>query len=134
MHQLLLFALPYTVVLNPGEKFSVSSLPECMSLVQEYVEAGGSMSDLLEKFVTETHAYIKAKKKIAVYWEDIILDDLIHMSRSALPKETVILQTWNKGPANTKILTSAGYRTIVSSSDFYYLDCGHGGWVGNDSR
>lgn len=105
-----------------------------MSVVQEYVEAGGTMSDLLEKFVTETHACIKAKKKTAVYWEDIILDDLIHMSRSALPKETVILQTWNKGPTNTKILTSAGYRTIVSSSDFYYLDCGHGGWVGNDSR
>lgn len=31
MHQLLLFALPCTVVLNPAEKFSVSSLPECMS-------------------------------------------------------------------------------------------------------
>lgn len=32
MHQLLLFALPCKVVLNPAEKFSVSSLPECMSV------------------------------------------------------------------------------------------------------
>ncbi|KAG9440345.1 hypothetical protein H6P81_020510 [Aristolochia fimbriata] len=27
-----------------------------------------------------------------------------------------------------------GYRVIVSSSDFYYLDCGHGDFVGNESR
>lgn len=63
-----------------------------------------------------------------------MLDGTVNVSEAVLPKETTILQTWNNGPVNTKTLTAAGYRTIVSSNDFYYLDCGHGGFVGNDSR
>jgi hexosaminidase len=31
-------------------------------------------------------------------------------------------------------LTAQGYRVIVSSSDFIYLDCGNGGYVSNDPR
>ncbi|THC87218.1 hypothetical protein EYZ11_013335 [Aspergillus tanneri] len=30
--------------------------------------------------------------------------------------------------------SSRGYDVIVSSADFMYLDCGHGGWVTNDPR
>lgn len=42
------------------------------------------------------------------------------------------MQTWINGQKNTKLLTSMGYRVIVSSSDFYYLDCGHGSFTGNN--
>ena len=31
-------------------------------------------------------------------------------------------------------IVSSGYRVIVSSSDFYYLDCGQGDFLGNDSQ
>ena len=44
------------------------------------------------------------------------------------------MQTWNNGHENTKKIVSFGYRVILSSSDFYYLDCGHGGFIGNDSQ
>ena len=44
------------------------------------------------------------------------------------------MQTWNAGLTNIKTLTEAGYDVIVSSSDFFYLDCGFGGWVSNDPR
>ena len=96
------------------------------------MKSGGSLNELLTKFVTKSHSYIIAKKKTAIYWEDVLLSG-INVSISVLPPETTIMQTWNNGPANTKLLTSVGYRTIVSSSDFFYLDCGRGGWVGNDS-
>lgn len=101
--------------------------------IREYVNGGGSMNELLTMFLTKAHSYITAKKKTAIYWEDVLVSALVNVSASVLPRESTILQTWNKGPANTKALTSAGYRTIVSSSDFFYLDCGRGGWVGNDS-
>ena len=51
-----------------------------------------------------------------------------------IPKESTILQTWKNGPKSTKLIAKAGYRVIVSSADYYYLDCGHGGFLGNDSR
>ena len=43
------------------------------------------------------------------------------------------METWNNGPINTRRITGADYRTIVASSDFYYLDCERGNFLGNDS-
>jgi hexosaminidase len=44
------------------------------------------------------------------------------------------MQSWNNGLENLKKLTSRGYDVIVSSADFFYLDCGTGGYVSNDPR
>lgn len=93
-----------------------------------------TLSQLLEKFVNSTLPYIISHNKTIIYWEDVLLDATIRVEdRSLLPREHTILQTWNGGPQNTKKIVSAGYRAIVSSSDYYYLDCGHGSFVGNDS-
>ncbi|PMD20730.1 glycoside hydrolase family 20 protein [Hyaloscypha hepaticicola] len=63
-------------------------------------------------------------------WEDIAIST---PHANTVPKN-IILQTWNNGPTNIKTLTEAGYQVIVSSSDWFYLDCGFGGWVSNDPR
>ncbi|GLJ05446.1 hypothetical protein SUGI_0018350 [Cryptomeria japonica] len=102
--------------------------------IQKFLSEGGTLSEVLEKFVNTTHPFITAHNKTVIYWEDVLLDATIKVRADLLPKETTILHTWNNGPNNTKLITSAGYRAIVSSSDFYYLDCGHGDFVGNDSR
>lgn len=102
--------------------------------IQAFLAGGGTLSQVLEMFVNETHPLIVSLNKTAVYWEDVLLDRIIKVDPSVLPPETTILQTWNNGPKNTKRIVQAGYRAIVSSSDFYYLDCGHGGFVGNDSQ
>ncbi|RZC53698.1 hypothetical protein C5167_012541, partial [Papaver somniferum] len=104
-------------------------------MVQNFVSNGGTFSQLLEIFINSTLPYITSLNHSNVfYWEDVLLDHNVKVDPSFLPKDSVILQTWNNGPNNTKLIVSAGYRAIVSSSDFYYLDCGHGGFVGNDSR
>jgi hexosaminidase len=75
----------------------------------------------------------KAKDRTLMMWEDIVLSS----TASALvppPTERTIMQSWNNFPGNVANLTAMGYRTIVSSSDFLYLDCGFGGWVTNDPR
>ncbi|KAD7117180.1 hypothetical protein E3N88_04448 [Mikania micrantha] len=90
-------------------------------------------NQVLEIFINNTNTYILSLNRTAVYWEDVILNPGINVNPSILRPETTIMQTWNNGPENTKRLVSAGYRTIVSSSDFYYLDCGHGDFSGNNS-
>ncbi|KAI3877530.1 hypothetical protein MKX03_030640 [Papaver bracteatum] len=104
-------------------------------MVQNFVSNGGTFSQLLEIFINSTLPYITSlNHSNVVYWEDVLLDQNVKVDPSFLPKDSVILQTWNNGPNNTKLIVSAGYQAIISSSDFYYLDCGHGGFVGNDSR
>ncbi|XP_044499377.1 beta-hexosaminidase 2-like [Mangifera indica] len=102
--------------------------------IQSFLSNGGTLSQALEIFVSSTFPFIVSLNRTVVYWEDVFLDDLIKVSSSYIPPEHTILQTWNNGPNNTKKLVEAGYRVIVSSSDFYYLDCGHGDFSGNNSE
>lgn len=102
--------------------------------IQSFLSNGGTLSQLLENFVNNTFPYIVSLNRTVVYWEDVFLDDYVKVGHSFLPPEHTILQTWNNGPNNTKRIVDAGYRAIVSSSEFYYLDCGHGDFVGNDSQ
>lgn len=103
--------------------------------VTRFLSNGGTHDQLLEKFINLTHPYIaETLNRTVVYWEDVLLGPSVKVGPAALPTESTILQTWNNRAKNTKRIVQAGYRVIVSSSDFYYLDCGHGGWVGNDSR
>uniref|UniRef100_A0A0D9X0P2 Beta-hexosaminidase n=1 Tax=Leersia perrieri TaxID=77586 RepID=A0A0D9X0P2_9ORYZ len=101
--------------------------------IQAYLANGGTLSQLLEKFVGAAHPLIVSKNRTAVYWEDLLLDQAVNVTPSTIPRETTILQTWNNGANNTKLIVQAGYRAIVSSASFYYLDCGHGDFVGNNS-
>ncbi|RAL53947.1 hypothetical protein DM860_004418 [Cuscuta australis] len=102
--------------------------------IQEFVSDNGTLSQLLETFINSTLPYIVSLNRTVVYWEDVLLSDDINVTTSSLPKENVVLQTWNNGPNNTRRIVEAGYRAIVSSADFYYLDCGHGSFLGNESR
>ncbi|CAL0310839.1 unnamed protein product [Lupinus luteus] len=101
--------------------------------IQKYLSNGGTLSQILETFINNTLPYILSLNRTVVYWEDVLLDDVVHVSSTVLPKEHVVLQTWNNGHDNTKRIVSSGYQVIVSSADFYYLDCGHGTFVGNNS-
>ena len=95
-----------------------------------------NFNDLLQYWVDKSFpiflssAQTKRNRKI-ILWEDVILAPS-HASK--VPTKNVILQSWNNGLTNIKNLTSRGYDVIVSSADFFYLDCGHGGWVSNDPR
>ncbi|KAJ0982707.1 hypothetical protein J5N97_010962 [Dioscorea zingiberensis] len=111
-------------------------IPACWSSdpsILSFLSSGGTLSQLLHLFLSSSHPLLLSLNRTVVYWEDVLLDPTINVSSSFFSPATTILQTWNNGVNNTKRLVSAGYRVIVSSSDFYYLDCGHGDFVGNDS-
>ncbi|XP_047170906.1 beta-hexosaminidase 2-like isoform X2 [Vigna umbellata] len=103
------------------------------STIQKHLSNGGTLNQVLEKYINNTLPYIVSLNRTVIYWEDVLLDDTVHVASTILPKEHVILQTWLNGHDHTKKIVSAGYRTIVSSAEFYYLDCGHGTYVGNNS-
>jgi hexosaminidase len=73
----------------------------------------------------------KVKNRKLVVWEDLIINDPHAPNVST---EGLLVQSWNNGIANIDNLTRLGYDVLVSSSDFMYLDCGYGGFVGNDPR
>ncbi|KAI8060395.1 glycoside hydrolase superfamily [Gilbertella persicaria] len=68
--------------------------------------------------------YVATLGKRAIMWEDPVKD-------GGKYPNTTIIQTWLAPPSNYTVL---GHDVIVSNYDYFYLDCGHGGWVGNDER
>lgn len=98
-----------------------------------FFDSGKSMGDLYQVWVDRAIPNFKRQNnKTFIMWDDVILS-ADAAATGLVPKDTVI-QAWNNGPENVFNLTREGYRVIVSSSDFLYLDCGFGGWVGNDPR
>ncbi|GAQ11950.1 beta-hexosaminidase 1 [Aspergillus lentulus] len=71
-----------------------------------------------------------SEKRRLIMWEDIVLSP---EHAHDVPKD-IVMQTWNNGLEYIQNLTARGYDVIVSSSDFFYLDCGSGGYVTNDPR
>ncbi|KAL8555547.1 hypothetical protein ACS0TY_003380 [Phlomoides rotata] len=111
--------------------------PNCWKLddsIQTFLSGNSTLSHILEIFINTSLPYILSHNRTVIYWEDVLLDENVRASPFSLPRENVILQSWNNGPNNTKQIVEFGYRVIVSSADYYYLDCGHGGFLGNDSR
>jgi hexosaminidase len=86
---------------------------------------------LLQKFMDRNQDQIQAADFIPVVWEEQLLDFNLTM-----PKNTII-QTWISDSSVVDVVKQ-GYRALVGSSDFWYLDCGFGDWTdvpqGPDSR
>jgi hexosaminidase len=103
------------------------------SLAREFFASGKSMGDLYQVWVDRAIPNFRSQvNKTIVMWEDVKLSATVAASGN-VPKD-IVLQAWNNGLDHISNLTGQGYRVIVSSSDFMYLDCGYGGYVSNDPR
>ncbi|OAP56359.1 hypothetical protein AYL99_09538 [Fonsecaea erecta] len=104
------------------------------TLVQQYFAQNSSrdFNDLLQIWVdTAVPIFNSVSNKTLMMWEDVVLNSYPHAH--SVPTN-IIMQAWNNGLENIQNLTALGYDVVVSSSDFFYLDCGFGGWVTNDPR
>jgi hexosaminidase len=103
------------------------------SLGLAWFNSGKSMGDLYQYWVDKAIPNFRAQvNKTFVMWEDVKLSADV-AATGEVPKD-IVLQAWTAGREHISNLTSQGYRVIVSSSDFLYLDCGNGGYVSNDPR
>lgn len=111
--------------------------PNCYNFskyVTEWFEQDPSRTynDLAQHWVNHAMPIFRSAgpNRRVMMWEDIVLST---EAAHHVPKD-VVMQSWNNGLTNINTLTAKGYDVIVSSADFMYLDCGHGGFVTNDPR
>lgn len=103
------------------------------ALAVQFFNSGKSMGDLYQYWLDHAIPNFRNQvNKTFVMWEDVKLS--ADVAASGIVPKDIILQAWNNGLDHISNLTSQGYKVIVSSSDFIYLDCGFGGYVTNDPR
>ncbi|KAK7689861.1 hypothetical protein QCA50_006500 [Cerrena zonata] len=84
---------------------------------------GKTLEQALDTFTQTTHKAIEDLGKTPVVWEEMVL---VH--NVTLNPETIAL-VWISSD-NVKAVAEKGFKLIHAASDFFYLDCGAGGWVG----
>ncbi|KAL8280208.1 hypothetical protein RQP46_007322 [Phenoliferia psychrophenolica] len=84
-----------------------------------------NLNDSISVFVEGLHATLSEIGKTPIVWEEMVLDHPV----TNLSKLAVVL-VWISS-ANVKAVVDKGFRVIHAASDYLYLDCGHGGWVGS---
>jgi hexosaminidase len=93
---------------------------------QTDLEASGrTLEQALEGFTRETHSTLASLGKTAVVWEEMALEHDVE-----LRNDTVVI-VWTSSKKATAV-AAKNLRIVHAPSDYFYLDCGAGGWVGND--
>lgn len=108
-----------------GDEINLRCYAEDPVIQTSLNSTGQTLLQALATFTKETHQVLLENEKIPVVWEEMVLEhgDL------HLDNDTVVL-VWISS-ANAKSVAEAGHKIVHAPNDYFYLDCGHGIWVGN---
>ncbi|KAH8085996.1 N-acetylhexosaminidase [Cristinia sonorae] len=86
---------------------------------------GRTLEQALDAFTQTTHGALRKLGKTPVVWEEMVLDHNVTLSN-----DTVVM-VWISS-MNAAAVAKKNFRIVHAPSDFFYLDCGAGEWIGAD--
>ncbi|KIP03090.1 glycoside hydrolase family 20 protein [Phlebiopsis gigantea 11061_1 CR5-6] len=84
-----------------------------------------TLEEALNTFTMSTHGVLTKLGKTGVIKSDMVLDHNL-----TLPNDTVVI-VW-KSSADAVSIAAKGFQFVHQPSDYFYLDCGAGEWLGQD--
>ncbi|KAF8158414.1 N-acetylhexosaminidase [Crassisporium funariophilum] len=117
--------LPSTLFSTGGDELNVNCYTQDAQTQADLKASGRTLEQALDVFTQTTHNALKSIGKTPVVWEEMALDHQVTLSN-----ETVIM-VWISSQ-NAAAVASKGLRIVHSPSDYFYLDCGGGGWIGSN--
>nr|BAM42836.1 beta-N-acetylhexosaminidase [Lentinula edodes] len=114
----------------PGKYFSTGGdelNTECYA-IDESTQAdlnttGKTLEQALDTFTQTVQSVLEDSGKTPVVWEEMVLDFNLTLSNNT------IVMVWISS-ADAAAVADKGFRLVQAPSDYFYLDCGAGGWVG----
>ncbi|KAK4055282.1 Glucosamine-6-phosphate isomerase (Glucosamine-6-phosphate deaminase) (GNPDA) (GlcN6P deaminase) [Microbotryomycetes sp. JL201] len=108
-----------------GDEVNENCYLEDKKTQQEMEKRGNATLDLLlTDFVGSVHDRLRHERKTPVVWEEMVLNHELSLGLDT------IVTVWISS-ANVRAVANKGFRIIHAASDYFYLDCGAGGWLGN---
>ncbi|PLW26467.1 hypothetical protein PCANC_26876, partial [Puccinia coronata f. sp. avenae] len=83
-----------------------------------------TLSQAITGFLLATHDTIHCLGKVPVVWEEMVLDEAVPP-----PTNNTLVTVW-RNSSMASLIVQKGYSIIHGASDYSYLDCGLGGWLG----
>jgi len=116
---------PSTLLSTGGDEVNT----ECYSADNEtqasLSASGETLEQALSKFMSINQGALEKMGKTPVVWEEMVLDFNLSLSNNT------IAMVWVSS-SDAAAVASKGFRLVHASSDYFYLDCGAGEWLGAD--
>ncbi|PSS34074.1 hypothetical protein PHLCEN_2v1868 [Hermanssonia centrifuga] len=116
---------PSSLFSTGGDELNVNCYTQDEETQQILSETGQTLEEALDKFTRATHGALEQLGKTPVVWEEMVLDHNVTLSN-----ETVAI-VWISS-ANAAAVAAKNFRIVHGPSDYFYLDCGGGEWLGSD--
>ncbi|ODN91414.1 hexosaminidase [Cryptococcus wingfieldii CBS 7118] len=110
-----------------GDEINVDCMLKDGPTARDLKNNDWTLDDALDRFTAVTHAPIRAAGKTPVVWQEMVLD---HGEMPSLGNDTIV-DIWVNSADARKVLNK-GFRIVHASADYFYLDCGQGGWIGQE--
>ncbi|KAI5996029.1 glycoside hydrolase family 20 protein [Pisolithus orientalis] len=92
---------------------------------QQLNQTGTTLNAALDTFTQAIHGALITQGKTPVVWEEMVLNWNLSLSN-----ETIVM-VWISS-ADAAAVVEKGFRIVQAPSNYFYLDCGAGGWLGDD--
>ncbi|KAF8262392.1 glycoside hydrolase family 20 protein [Lactarius quietus] len=114
---------PSTLFSTGGDEINARCYTDDAETQQEL--GGRTLNQALDAFTQATHGAIRSLGKTPVVWEEMVLSFNLTLSNDT------IAMVWISS-ADAAAVAAKGFRFVHAASNSFYLDCGAGGWVGNN--
>ncbi|PPQ84283.1 hypothetical protein CVT25_013221 [Psilocybe cyanescens] len=108
-----------------GDEINLNCYTQDNQTQSELTAQGKTLDEALDAFTQVSHKALKAVGKTAVVWEEMLLVHPVTLANDTL------VMVWISSD-NVAAVVQKGFQVIHAASDYFYLDCGHGGWVGQN--
>ncbi|CDO72185.1 Glycoside Hydrolase Family 20 protein [Trametes cinnabarina] len=116
---------PSSVMSTGGDELNAECYAQDPDTQADLKATGRTLEQALDVFTQKTHAAIRAEGKTPAVWEEMVLDHNV-----TLGNDTIVL-VWISS-ANAAAVAAKNFRLVHGPSDYFYLDCGAGEWIGDD--
>ncbi|KAF8158430.1 beta-hexosaminidase [Crassisporium funariophilum] len=108
-----------------GDEINANCYAEDEQTQADLAAQGKTVNQALDTFTKVCHDALKKVGKTAVVWEEMLLQHPVNLAN-----DTLIL-VWISSN-NAAEVAQKGFKIIHASNEYFYLDCGGGGWVGQN--
>ncbi|KAG6372770.1 glycoside hydrolase family 20 protein [Boletus reticuloceps] len=117
--------LPSSYFSTGGDELNTNCYVNDTLTQQQLKSANTTLAGALATFTNITHSALIAEGKTPVVWEEMVLVWNLTLSKEA------IIMIWISSE-DAAAVANLGYRIVHAPSNYFYLDCGAGEWLGDD--
>ncbi|KAF7357419.1 Beta-hexosaminidase [Mycena sanguinolenta] len=108
-----------------GDELNTECYTQDAQTQSDLKATGQNLEQALNTFVKATHGALAALGKTPVVWEEMVLEHNLTLSN------TTVVMVWISSE-DAAAVAKKNFKIIHAPSDYFYLDCGAGEWIGKD--